>query len=138
MALHIQAGTEPDPLLVDINTTPLVDVLLVLLVMLIITIPIQLHAVNLEMPGKNAPPPTDPPTIVQLEVTPAGFIWDGMPVPDRATLELRLREAAAMPAPPEIHVQPHPGVKYEPVAQALSSAQRLGLTKIGLVGTPPR
>jgi biopolymer transport protein ExbD len=116
MALHIRAGTEPEPLMADINTTPLVDVLLVLLVMLIITIPIQLHAVNLEMPGRNAAPPPEPPTIVQLEVTPAGFVWDGMPVPDRATLELRLREAAAMPQPPEIHVQPHAGVKYEPVA----------------------
>jgi biopolymer transport protein ExbD len=86
------------------------------------------------MPGKSVAPPPAPPSIVLLEVSPAGFVWDGMPVPDRATLELRLREAAALPEPPEIHVQPQQGVKYEPVAQALSSAQRLGLTKIGLVG----
>jgi biopolymer transport protein ExbD len=135
--MHIRAGSEPDPEpLVDINTTPLVDVLLVLLVMLIITIPVQLHAVSLEMPGRQAPQPAQPPAVVQLEVDAAGrFVWNGEPLADRAALEARLRAAAREPDPPEIHLRPDRGARYAAVAAALTSAQRLGLVKIGLVGT---
>jgi biopolymer transport protein ExbD len=135
--MHIRAGTEPEPEpIVDINTTPLVDVLLVLLVMLIITIPIQLHAVGLEMPGRNAPRPPVPPPVVQLDVDAAGrFTWNGETLADRAALEARLRDAAAQPEQPEIHVRPDAHAKYASVAAALTSAQRLGLVKIGIVGT---
>lgn len=135
--MMIRAGTEPDPEpIVDINTTPLVDVLLVLLVMLIITIPIQLHAVALEMPGRNAPRPAVPPAIVVLEVDAAGrFVWNGEPLADRAALEAKLGEAARLPDQPEVHVRAHARAKYAPVAAALTSAQRLGLTRIGLVGS---
>jgi biopolymer transport protein ExbD len=138
--MHIRAGTEPDPEpLVDINTTPLVDVLLVLLVMLIITIPIQLHAVDVEMPGKSAPLSQTPPVFVQLEVQPGGrYAWNGEVLADRAALEEKLREAAQQPEQPEIHLHPHPQAKYDSVAAALSSAQRLGLVKIGLVGGASR
>jgi biopolymer transport protein ExbD len=122
--------------MVDINTTPLVDVLLVLLVMLIITIPIQLHSVNLEMPGSNTPPPPVQPEIVQIDVTPAGaFLWNGQALSGRAELDERLRQAAGQPEQPEIHLRPHATAKYDNVAAALASAQRLGLTKIGLVGS---
>ncbi|MGV3573084.1 MAG: ExbD/TolR family protein [Ramlibacter sp.] len=135
--MHIRAGTEPDPEpMVDINTTPLVDVLLVLLVMLIITIPIQLHAVDIEMPGRNTPPPLEPPAVVQLDVAPSGQVtWNGEALADRPALEQRLREAATQAPQPEIHLRPHPQAKYDTVAATLSSAQRLGLQKIGLVGT---
>jgi len=135
--MHIRAGAEPDPEpLVDINTTPLVDVLLVLLVMLIITIPVQLNAVSLEMPGQRAPLPAVEPAIVQLEVDAAGrFVWNGEPLAGRGALEAKLRAAAAEANQPEIHLRPDPRAKYEPVAAALTSAQRLGLAKIGLVGT---
>ncbi|TWO64475.1 biopolymer transporter ExbD [Caenimonas sedimenti] len=137
MGLNIRAGVEPDPEpMVDINTTPLVDVLLVLLVMLIITIPIQLHAVNLEMPGRNAPPPLTPPQVVRLDVNPGPqFVWNDEVLADRAALEAKLRDAAGQAEVPEIHVRPHARAKYEAVAQALSSAQRAGLVKIGLVGS---
>jgi biopolymer transport protein ExbD len=135
--MHIRAGAEPDPEpIVDINTTPLVDVLLVLLVMLIITIPVQLHAVSLEMPGRNAPLPPQQPAIVLLEVDAAGrFVWNGEPLADRAALQVRLREAAAQASQPELHLRPHPRARYEAVAAALTSAQAVGLLKIGLVGT---
>ena len=135
--MQVKAGTEPDPeVMVDINTTPLVDVLLVLIVMLIITIPIQLHSVNIEMPGASAPPPDKPPTIVQIDVTPSGrFLWNGEPVADRAALDEKLREAAGQPDAPEIHLRPSRAAKYEQVAAVLASAQRLGLTKIGLIGS---
>lgn len=131
-------GAESEPeMMVDINTTPLVDVLLVLLVMLIITIPIQLHSVNIEMPGRNQPPPPSQPEIVRIDVTPGGgFVWNGEPLAGRAELEERLRNAAAaQPDQPEIHLRPNRLAKYDSVAAALASAQRLGLKKIGLVGS---
>jgi len=134
--MQLRTGVEPDPEpIVDINTTPLVDVLLVLLVMLIITSPIQLHSVNLDIPGTSAPPPPVQPTIVQLDILGEGrVLWNGEPLPDRAALEARLRQAAAEAEPPELHVRPDRAARYEAVAAALSSAQRLGLTKIGLIG----
>jgi biopolymer transport protein ExbD len=134
--MQVKAGLEPDPEpLVDINTTPLVDVLLVLLVMLIITIPVQLHTANIEMPGAATPPST-PPIVVRLDVTPAGrYLWNGEPVADRTDLEQRLAEAARQPEQPEIHLRPNRMAKYEHVAAALSTAQRVGLVKVGLVGS---
>jgi biopolymer transport protein ExbD len=134
----IPLGSDQDDaeVMVDINTTPLVDVLLVLLVMLIITIPIQLHSVNLEMPSVNAPPPPTEPQVVQLEVTQAGtFTWNGEALAGRTELESRLREAAAQPDQPEIHLRPDRAAKYEAVAAVLASAQRFGLAKVGLVGS---
>ena len=134
--MHIRAGTEPDPEpLVDINTTPLVDVLLVLLVMLIITIPIKLNAVDIEMPGRQAPLPPTQSVVVQIDVQPGGrYLWNGEPLADRAALEAQLREAATQAEQPEIHLRPDRLAKYDSVAAALSSAQRAGLQKIGLVG----
>jgi biopolymer transport protein ExbD len=132
-----QGSDEGDAdMMVDINTTPLVDVLLVLLVMLIITIPIQLHSVNLEMPSVNAPQPPVEPTIVQLDVTSAGaFAWNGEQLAGRDELDARLRDAAAQTDQPEIHIRPDRAAKYDAVAAALASAQRFGLQKIGLVGS---
>jgi len=133
--IPIDDGAGDAEVMADINTTPLVDVLLVLLVMLIISIPVQLHSVNLEMPSANAPPPQEEPRIVQLDVTPGGaFLWDGE-VLGREQLEARLREAAAQADQPEIHLRPDRHAKYETVAAALAAAQRLGLVKIGLVGS---
>jgi len=134
--MHIRAGSEPDPdPIVDINTTPLVDVLLVLLVMLIITIPIQLNAVSLEMPGRVAPAPATPPVVVRLDIDAAGrFLWNGEALAGRAALDEKLREAAGQADQPEIHVRPDRRAKYEAVAAALTSAQRQGLQKIGIVG----
>jgi biopolymer transport protein ExbD len=88
------------------------------------------------MPGRNAPPPDQPPVIVELAVNAAGqFVWNGELLPDRGALEVRLRDAAQAPQQPEIHVRPDPHARYAPVAAALTSAQRLGLQKIGVVGT---
>jgi biopolymer transport protein ExbD len=134
--IQLDSDREDAEVMVDINTTPLVDVLLVLLVMLIITIPIQLHAVGLEMPSPNAPQPPSQPQVVQLDVTPTGaFTWNGEFVADKGELETRLRAAAALPDPPEIHLRPDARAKYEAVAAALAAAQRMGLQKIGLVGS---
>src|SRR3954465_12403140 len=96
--IPLQGADSEEDMMVDINTTPLVDVLLVLLVMLIITIPIQLHSVNLEMPSANSPPPQTEPQIGQLEVTPAGdYTWNGEKLAGRDALEQRMRDAATQP-----------------------------------------
>ena len=125
---------EPEVML-DINTTPLIDVMLVLLIMLIITIPIQTHAVKLNMPVGTPPPPLVPPEVVTIEVDFDGtYIWNGLVLGDRRELELRLQSAAATVVQPEIHLRPNKLVKYESVAAVMASAQRLGLSKIGLIG----
>ena len=126
----------PDPdVLVDINTTPLIDVMLVLLIMLIITIPIQLHSVNLNMPAGNPPPPTKEPVVVTIDIDFDGTVlWNGEAMADRAALEGRLAQAAALADQPEVHVRPNKLVEYKAVATVLASAQRLGVTKLGMVG----
>ena len=137
MAMKIGSGggTRDPDVMVDINTTPLIDVMLVLLIMLIITIPIQTHAVKLNMPVGAPPPPLVPPEVVTIEVDFDGtVIWNGRVVPDRQELEERLRAAAEMPDQPEVHLRPNKLVKYESVAMVMASAQRLGLKKIGLIG----
>jgi biopolymer transport protein ExbD len=135
MISYERTDSEPE-VMAEINTTPLVDVLLVLLVMLIITIPIQLHSVNIEMPGRNAPPPPVQPELVLIDVAPAGRLaWNGEALSGRAELEARLQKVAADAQQPEIHLRPNRLAKYDDVAAALAAAQRLGLTRIGLVGS---
>jgi biopolymer transport protein ExbD len=127
-------GQEPD-VMIDINTTPLIDVMLVLLVMLIITIPIQLHAVNLNMPVGTPPPPLEQPVVVTIDVDFDGTVfWNGEIVADKPALEQRLSDAAAMPVQPEVHLRPNKLAEYKDVAAVMAAAQRLGVVKLGLVG----
>ena len=138
MAMNVGSpGRSSDPdVMIDINTTPLIDVMLVLLVMLIITLPIQLHSVNLNMPVGNPPPPLIKPEVVKLDIDPNSVVyWNGEAVPDRATLESKIQQAAAQAVQPEVHLRPDKGAKYAIVAGVMASAQRLGLTKIGIVGS---
>jgi len=103
--------------------------------MLIITIPIQTHAVKLNMPVGNPPPPTEPPVVITIEVDFDGtVIWNGETVPDRPTMEARFENAAKQPVQPEFHLRPNKLVTYKHVAGVMASAQRLGITKIGLIG----
>lgn len=131
------AGSSDPDVVIDINTTPLIDVMLVLLIMLIITIPIQTHAVKLDMPQADAPPPENPvePTIVSIEIDFDGTVlWDGTPL-DSATLEGQFRRAARLgDNQPEFHIRPNKLVEYKHVAHVLAAAQRNGITKIGMVG----
>ena len=129
-------GGDRDPeVILDINTTPLIDVMLVLIIMLIITIPIQLHSVNLNMPVGTPPPPTEPPVVVTIDVDFDGTVyWDGDMIPNRPALEERMVAAAAQPVQPEVHLRPNKLAEYKDVAAVMASAQRLGLVKLGLVG----
>jgi len=121
--------------MVDINTTPLIDVMLVLLIMLIITIPVQLHAVNLNMPFGHPPPPPVPPQVVQIDIDFDGTVsWNGVVVPDQATLDQKLAAAAAEPVQPEVHIDPNKLANYGVVVSVMAAAERLGITKMGIVG----
>jgi biopolymer transport protein ExbD len=135
MAMNLGHGGGDDEPLTEMNMTPLIDVMLVLLIMFIITIPIQTHAVKMNMPiGPSAPPPK-PPEIVRIDVDFDGTIgWNGTIVADRNELEAKLATVAAQADQPEVHLRPNKLVTYKVVAMILASAQRLGVTKIGIVG----
>jgi biopolymer transport protein ExbD len=119
----------------EMNTTPLIDVMLVLLVMLIITIPIQLHSVDLNMPTGNPPPKLVEPEVVKIEVDERGAVsWNGEAMVDTAALESKMQVSAAAPVQPEIHLRPHSKAEYAKVAGVMAAAQRIGLTRLGIVG----
>jgi biopolymer transport protein ExbD len=127
-----------DGAMVSMNLVPLIDVMLVLLILFIVTIPIQTHAVKLDMPTPNAePPPQDQVSVViDLEVDFDGtVIWNGSAVPNRATLRNFLETVGVQDPQPEIHLRPNRLARYETVARVLADAQSLGVTKIGFVGT---
>jgi biopolymer transport protein ExbD len=137
MAMNVGPGggsSEPE-VMIDINTTPLIDVMLVLLVMLIITIPIQLHSVNLNMPIGTPPPPLEKPVVITIDVDFDGTIfWDGVMVSNKAALEEKLVQAANVAPQPEVHLRPNKLAEYKDVAAVMAAAQRLGVTKLGLIG----
>lgn len=118
----------------EINTTPLIDVMLVLLVMLIITIPIQLHSVNLEMPVGAPPVNMIKPEKVQIDIDRQSLVyWQGLPV-DAGALEQKMAEMARLPSQPEVHIRPDKDAQYAVFANVLSSSKRLGLNKIAVIG----
>lgn len=138
MSMSVGSASGSDEVMVEMNTTPLIDVMLVLLVMLIVTIPIQTHAVKLDLPqANNDTPPSDvKPTVIDLEIDFDGTpIWNGSPVTSRAQLDKYLEDSANQVPQPELHLRPNRLAKYDVVARTLADAQRLGVTKIGFVGT---
>jgi biopolymer transport protein ExbD len=138
MSMNVGGGSssnaDPEPMM-EVNMTPLIDVMLVLIIMLIITIPKQNHSVNLNMPVGTPPPPTKEPVVITIDVDFDGTVlWDNVVIPDRATLESKLMAVAAQADQPEVHLRPNKLVAYKAVAGVMASAQRLGVTKIGMVG----
>jgi biopolymer transport protein ExbD len=138
MNVGSSSGDDDGEVMVDINTTPLIDVMLVLLIMFIITIPIQTHAVKMNTPiPNNAAPPPKPPTIIRVDIDFDGTMgWNGEVIQpgDRGASEAKLQAGAAEVDQPEIHIRPNKLAAYKHVAMVLAGAQRLGLTKIGIVG----
>ncbi|HVW74830.1 MAG TPA: biopolymer transporter ExbD [Rhizomicrobium sp.] len=132
--MAMSTGTADGEVMVEMNTTPLIDVMLVLLVLLIVTLPIQTHAVKLDMPAPNSTPPTVEPETVELGVDFDGTVtWNGTPV-DRGTMDSYFEDAARKNPQPEIHVNANRLAKYDAVAKVLADAQRLGATHIGFTG----
>ncbi len=128
-------GADESGVMIEMNTTPLIDVLLVLIVMLIITIPVQTHAVKLDMPRPNANQPETTPEVIDLVVDFDGtLLWNNQPVPNGETLVSYFEEAAAKDPQPELHLRPNKLAKYDVVAKVLATAQRKGIKNIGIVG----
>jgi len=136
MGMNFGSGSSKDQdVMVEMNATPLIDVMLVLLIMLIITIPIQNHAVSLELPSGTPPPLVAPPPVVNIDIDFDGTIsWNGAVLPDHFALETKLQNVATQPVQPEVHLRPNRLVQYKFVAAVLAASQRLGVTKIGIVG----
>ncbi len=134
MAMAVGGGGEGEPMM-EINTTPLIDVMLVLLIMFIITLPVMTHAVKLDMPRPtNAPPPTEQIDPINLEIDFDGsLIWNGTQV-DINALESYFQTEAAKQPQPELHVRPNRRANYDTVAKVLAIAQRNGMQRIGFVG----
>ena len=134
MSMSVGKGGEE---MCDINTTPLIDVMLVLLVTLIITLPVMTHAVKLDMPNPNQPPPQNlNPEIIDLEIDSDGtVVWNGTPVSGIDQLESYFRTEAVKDPQPEIHLRPDRRAKYDIVARVLAAAQRNRMQKIGFVNT---
>jgi len=135
MAMTVGSSSSNTEVMSEINTTPLIDVMLVLLIMLIITIPVQLHAVNLNLPQGTPPPPAKPPEVVRIDVDQDGTItWNGESVPANQIEARLLEQVAALADQPEVHLHPNKRVKYDTVAAVLAAAQRAGVTKLGVTG----
>ena len=134
--MAISGGRDDGEPMGEMNTTPLIDVMLVLLIMFIITIPIQTHAVKIDLPvnsDDNTPPPIDP-IKNKVSVDPSGTItWNGSPI-DIVTLRLYLDRTKAMSPEPELHVQPDAQARYNVVDNVLAVIKRSGVTKMGFVG----
>ena len=137
MSMNVGSGNSDEPeVMMDINTTPLIDVMLVLLIMLIITIPIQLHSVNMDMPIGNPPPPLQKPEVVKIDIDPQSIVyWNGIAIAQAGELELKMKASAAQQMQPEVHLRPNKLAKYDVVARVMAAAQRIGLTKIGIIGS---
>jgi biopolymer transport protein ExbD len=135
MALPSRRFGRGDPdVMMDINTTPLIDVMLVLLVMLIITIPIQLHAVNLEMPVGTPPQQNIQPEKVQIDIDEKSTVyWQGLPV-SAPELAQKMDLAASVSPQPEVHIRPNKDCSYAVFADALASTKRKGLNKVAVIG----
>ena len=135
MAMSAGPVVEGEPLS-DINTTPLIDVMLVLLVMLIVTLPPTRHAIKLDtpLPNKEQAPPPVPPEKIRIGIDYDGSLsWNGSPI-SPAELDIQLAAQSRKQPQPEIHIEPYRTAKYGVVAHVMASAQRNGLTKLGVMG----
>jgi biopolymer transport protein ExbD len=135
MSVGKPGGSDEPQVMGEMNTTPLIDVMLVLLVMLIITIPIQLHSVSMNMPVGTPPPKLVEPEVVKLDIDERSLVYWNGEVLTMDKIEERMREAVSKAEQPEVHFRPNKLAKYDVVANVLASSQRLGLKKIGIVGS---
>jgi len=127
---------DSDEVMNEINMTPLVDVMLVLLIIFIITVPVMQHAVSIDLPRISNQPETVKPENIRLSVDAGGaYYWNDAPISD-VELQLRLQVASAITPQPELHIRGDKAVRYERVALAMANAQKAGLRKIGFITEP--
>ncbi|MDR7331028.1 biopolymer transporter ExbD [Roseateles asaccharophilus] len=132
----LSGSAEPEPLM-DVNTTPLIDVMLVLLVMLIITIPMQLHTLPLTIGGKPATADAPKPVVHVVSIDFDGRLhWNDEPLADRAALDAKMQDVGrlALAAQPEVHVKPNKLADYGAFAAVMASARNHNVQKMGVVG----
>lgn len=133
MAMSMGSGSGP---MIEINTTPLIDVMLVLLVTLIVTLPIMTHSTKLDLPQNHHQPPKTPPQVINLGIDFDGTItWNGTVVPNMQVLDGYFASESQKTPQPEIHLRPDGMAKYGVVAKVLADAQRNRMKKIGFVNT---
>jgi biopolymer transport protein ExbD len=133
--MAMSGGREDGQPMMEMNTTPLIDVMLVLLIMFIITIPIQTHAVKVDLPqpSDSQRNPVEPDKN-KISITATGqVLWNGTPV-DNTVLQQYLVQTTQLPTEPELHFQPDPGARYETVDQVLAIIKRANVAKLGFVG----
>ena len=137
MGMNIGSGSGADEpeVMMEMNTTPLIDVMLVLLVMLIITIPIQLHSVDMDLPVGTPPANLVKPDKVQIDIDDKSVLyWQGLPVTS-AELESNMSAIGKLPVQPEVHIRPDKSAQYAVFAGVLASSKRKGLTKMAVIGS---
>jgi biopolymer transport protein ExbD len=134
--MAIGTQDDSDEMLAEINMIPFIDVMLVLLIIFIITVPVIKHAVNIDLPRASNEKVLDKPENIRLSVNADGtYFWNETPVED-ADFEQRLASAAAQEPQPELHIRGDKAVRYERVALAMAAAQRAGVRKIGFITEP--
>ena len=131
-------GQGPGGQMSEINMTPLVDVMLVLLIIFILTVPVITHSVKLDLPRAANQVNDVKPETVDLSITTDGALYWNEQKLDKAAFEQRLAEVAAKQPQPELHIRADRKVEYEHVAQAMAAAQRAGIQKLGFVTEPGR
>jgi len=132
MAMNVGGAGEGESMC-DVNMTPLIDIMLVLLIIFIITIPVMTHAVKIDNPPPNPNPPAVPPEVINVSIDFDGtLMWNHNPV-DRQTMRGYIVQEAAKEPQPEVHITVDKFAKYEKVAQTLADLQSHGLKKIGFV-----
>lgn len=135
MGMNVGSSSTESDVMVELNTTPLIDLMLVLIVMLIMSLPPQTHAVKLDMPVTNNPPPDNPPPVIDITIDfDSTIYWNNEPITSVTQLTNYLSSAAVAEPRPEIHLRPNKLAKYDQVAKVLATAQRLGVKNIGFVG----
>ncbi len=135
MNIGSSSGSDEPEVMIDMNTTPLIDVMLVLLVMLIITIPIQLHSVDMDLPIGTPPTNLIKPDKVQIDIDDKSVVyWQGLPVTGME-LETNMNAAGKLPVQPEIHIRPDKNAQYAVFASVLAASKRKGLTKMAVIGS---
>ena len=138
MAMNLGSGGDEDEVVSTINTTPLVDVMLVLLIIFLITIPVVTQSVNVRLPNETNLPRQTKPENVEISVNKDGDVfWNLQLVPDSNTLVEKLKKVSVLDPQPEVHIRGDQETRYESVGRVVFACQRAGILKISFVTEPP-